>query len=397
MKIMRARRFPAMLAFLAAALLSGRAFGVEYRVEFEGTWNGSQVEGGSLPDDAHFTTLIGATHEAGSPLWVAGGLATVGIERVAELGSTGVLTDEIQAHIAAGDAGEQISVDGLSAFPSSTQSTFEIDEAHPNVTLISMIAPSPDWFVGVSDVSLRSGGAWLPSLTVDLHPYDAGTEEGSDFDLTNPRTDPHEPIGLVGGTPFVGNPVVGRVHFTFVPPFDCPAAPASGCVVADTGVLVISEKAAGKEKLKAVFAKLQSTVVSSDFGDPVEEYTAYKLCVFDGASALVGEYTVDRGGETCVGSPCFRALGPRGFRYKDKALVADGVGKMNLLGGPAGKGRITVVAKNKEGTMPTGVAAALLGTGGATAQFLARGAGCFEADLSVVKKSDGVSFKGVTP
>jgi hypothetical protein len=53
---------------------------------------------------------------------------------------------------------------------------------------------------------------------VDLHPYDAGTEEGSGFSLNNPATDPREPIALVNGSPFVGNPVIGRIHFTLLTP-----------------------------------------------------------------------------------------------------------------------------------------------------------------------------------
>lgn len=184
---------------------------------------------------------------------------------------------------------------------------------------------------------------------------------------------------------------------TPTPPFACPAAPAGGCVVAGKGVLVISEKAPGKEKLKAVLAKLQSSVAASDFGDPVGGSQAYKLCVYDGASALAGEYTVDQGGVTCDGNPCFSPVGTKGFKYKDKALVADGVGKMNLFGGDAGKGKIVVVGKGKEGTMPTGAAAALVTPGGAIAQLLVEDEACFEATVSVVKKSDGTLFKAVTP
>jgi hypothetical protein len=205
-------------ALAAIALLPRPVLAVEYMLVFEGLWNGTHNEGGALPDTAHLTTLIGATHDVGDPLWEPGGLASQGIENVAELGSTPVLAGEIQARITAGTAGEQITMPGINSFPSSTQSTFEIEVDHPNVTLISMVAPSPDWFVGVSDVSLRNGGSWVQSLTVDLHPYDAGTEEGSGFSLSNPATDPQEPIALIIGTPFVGSPVIGRLHFTLLTP-----------------------------------------------------------------------------------------------------------------------------------------------------------------------------------
>jgi hypothetical protein len=214
-------------------------FAVEYMLEFEGLWNGTHVEGGTLPGGAHFTTLIGATHDAGDPLWEAGGMATPGIEKVAELGSTPVLSIEIQARITAGSAGEEITASSINSFPTTTQSTFEIEVDDPNATLISMVAPSPDWFVGVSDVSLRSGDSWVQALTVDLHPYDAGTEEGSGFSLSNPATDPQEPITLINGSPFVGSPLIGRLHFTLLTPQVTPLPLLSSWAVLLLGGLMV--------------------------------------------------------------------------------------------------------------------------------------------------------------
>ena len=225
---MASRGLTAALAFAALSCLPGPLLAVEYMLEFEGVWNGTQVEGGTLPGGAHFTTLIGATHDAGDPLWESGGMATLGIERVAELGNTSALAGEIEARITAGTAGEQITVAGINSLPTTTQSTFEIEVDHPNVTLISMVAPSPDWFVGVSDVSLRNGGLWVESLSVDLHPYDAGTEQGSGFSLFNPATNPQEAITLIDGSPFIGSPVIARLHFTLLTPQAAPVPLLSG-------------------------------------------------------------------------------------------------------------------------------------------------------------------------
>ena len=219
------------MAFAAVMCWSAAVHAVEYMLEFEGIWDGAHVEGGTLPGSAHFTTLIGATHDAGDPLWAAGGMATTGIENVAEVGSTSVLSSEIQARIVAGTAGEQVTLAGISSFPITTQTTFEIEIDDPNVSLISMVAPSPDWFVGVSDLSLRSGNLWVTTLTVDLHPYDAGTEEGSGFSLSNPATIPQEPIALINGSPFVGSPVIGRLHFTLLTPQPSPVPLLSGWAI----------------------------------------------------------------------------------------------------------------------------------------------------------------------
>ena len=54
-----------------------------------------------------------------------------------------------------------------------------------------MIAPSPDWFVGVFGLSLLDAeGNWVEALTVNLYPWDAGTEGGDDFSFDNAATVP---------------------------------------------------------------------------------------------------------------------------------------------------------------------------------------------------------------
>ena len=48
-----------------------------------------------------------------------------------------------------------LSGDNLRGSPGSTQFEFEVSRDYPLVTLVTMVAPSPDWFVGVSALSLR--------------------------------------------------------------------------------------------------------------------------------------------------------------------------------------------------------------------------------------------------
>ena len=84
-----------------------------------------------------------------------------------------------------------------------------VDGNFPYLTLISMVAPSPDWFAGVSGLALRDGqGQWKQQIIVDLYPYDAGTEEGTGYSISNPETVPHQPIqSLTGVSPFSAQPV----------------------------------------------------------------------------------------------------------------------------------------------------------------------------------------------
>ena len=79
-----------------------------------------------------------------------------------------------------------------------------------------MVAPSPDWFIGVHDLSLREEGAWLPEVTRVLWPHDAGTEEGEGFTLSNPETPEPEPIrrlDTLSGSVFYNTPSLGTFAF----------------------------------------------------------------------------------------------------------------------------------------------------------------------------------------
>ena len=49
-----------------------------------------------------------------------------------------------------------------------------------------MVAPSPDWFVGVSGLPLFENGQWVEERRIDLVPWDAGTDSGTTFESRNP-------------------------------------------------------------------------------------------------------------------------------------------------------------------------------------------------------------------
>lgn len=184
---------------------------------------------------------------------------------------------------------------------------------------------------------------------------------------------------------------------TPTPVFECGAAPATGCIDAGKGVLLVNEKTAGKEKLKVVLKKLQPSVAASQFGDPVAGTTAYKICIYNAASQLKGEYTLSRAGDTCGAKPCWSAVSTKGYKYRDKSTVADGLLVMKLIGGDAGKGKTLAVGKNTASTLPTGVAAALQNETGATVQVLTSDAACFGMTLPQVKQADGLRFKAIGP
>ena len=184
-----------------------------YTVTFTGAWTAEATPGG-IPDGAHFSPLIGGVHNADVAFLEAGGKATPGIESMAERGRTATLTEEIQAAGA-----NALSVLRKESGPGATASdTFDavtVTADRPRITLLSMIAPSPDWFVGVFDLSLLDAeGNWIEALTVDLHPWDAGTEEGDDFSFDNAATTPHGTITSLQGTDRFSDAPIATMTFT---------------------------------------------------------------------------------------------------------------------------------------------------------------------------------------
>ncbi len=186
-----------------------------YRVSFDSTWSGS-THPQDFPPNPHFSGLIAATHGSNVGFWRMGEPASAGIEAMAELGSKFPLDQEAEAAIMAGTAQHLLSGDGIGRSPGSTSLEFEIGRDYPLVTLVSMIAPSPDWFVGVSALDLLENGDWAASMSVTLHAYDAGTDSGATYEAGNADTVPREPITQIGGAPLA---VSGRVApigtFTF--------------------------------------------------------------------------------------------------------------------------------------------------------------------------------------
>ena len=103
--------------------------------------------------------------------------------------------------------------------------TITVTRTYPLVTLLSMIGPSPDWFVGVSGLSLLdSSNQWRQNYQVNLFPYDAGTEDGTEFTLSNLATDPQGVITSIRGTGKFSNVRMARLTFTNQTPDPEPVA-----------------------------------------------------------------------------------------------------------------------------------------------------------------------------
>jgi len=187
-----------------------------YTVTFTATWSAA-THPVDYPSNPHFSALVGATHDTSVVFWANDELATAGIQDMAERGRTSPLSEEVDTAIIDGTARFKLIGDGIGISPGSVSLEITVSAEHPLITLVSMIAPSPDWFVGVAGLPLHDGESWADSVTVDLYGWDAGTDDGITYASANVPSNPHIPIyPLIDGMFKVGDVVPPLGTFTFV-------------------------------------------------------------------------------------------------------------------------------------------------------------------------------------
>ena len=137
-------------------------------------------------------------------------MATSGIQDVAEQGNNSQFMNEVN-NAKTNTNSDQWLQQGFSggALGTSTLYNLEISEDYPLLTLVSMIAPSPDWFIGVNSLSLLdASNDWKNSIEIDMFVYDSGTDSGTNYDSSNVVTTPQENISsLEGVSPFSNNKI----------------------------------------------------------------------------------------------------------------------------------------------------------------------------------------------
>lgn len=186
-----------------------------YKLTFNATWS-AQTHPTEFPASAHFSGLIGMTHNDTVMLFSKGELASEGIKNMAETGSKNPLETEIQTFISNGSGNVLISGAGVNSSPGEVSLEFDIASTHSLVSVVSMLAPSPDWFIAVSSVNLIENNEWV-NKTITVEIYDAGTDNGSTFLSPDFPSLPPFPIDNITTPPLAVNNVVaplGSITFT---------------------------------------------------------------------------------------------------------------------------------------------------------------------------------------
>lgn len=181
--------------------------------------------------------------------------------------------------------------------------------------------------------------------------------------------------------------------------------PSNLCFSAGKSIVKLKNNAdPAKRKLGWKWNKSVLPLGLGDLGDPVNGSTTYKLCVYDQAGGVpvfkLGA-TVGPGG-VCGTTQCWSALGSTGVGYKNSAGNADGITKLSLKSGDAGKSKVQVKGGGTFLPLPTPVS----GTQSFAQDpavivqlYSSSPANCWSStfDGSSTKANSGTQFKAVTP
>ncbi|HEX5034274.1 MAG TPA: spondin domain-containing protein [bacterium] len=178
---------------------------VVYKVSLTSQWTAQnfplEYPPAAIVGGPHFSGLIGASHGKGFQLYQEGKQPSPGLERLSEEGKHDPLNQEIQAAIAKGEAGFLFESGPLRDFSQNVETTLQVNDHNSMVSVVAMIAPSPDWFAGARDIPLKEQGQWVQSRQVTLYAYDSGGDEGQTYKAPDMDNQPKKPTHLAKDNP----------------------------------------------------------------------------------------------------------------------------------------------------------------------------------------------------
>jgi hypothetical protein len=194
-----------------------------YVVTFKGTWTEKshplEYPESGVFTGPHFSGLIGAAHGNGYSMFMEGKMPTAGLEKLSEEGKHSPLDQEIKDAMKAGKAGSLFETGPIKDFSKVEVTEVKVTDQYPMVSAVAMIAPSPDWFAGASNISLKEGGKWVQEKTVEMYAWDSGGDDGATYEASDVDVNPKKPTMKATTAHFVSNgktAPVGLLTFTLM-------------------------------------------------------------------------------------------------------------------------------------------------------------------------------------
>jgi hypothetical protein len=183
-----------------------------YEVTFDINWNNEDFSV-NYPSNPHFSKIIGWSHSSTSTFFNLETMASKGIKEMAELGATSALKEEITDKINDGEGYELVVGENLGSGVGKIIVEVNVNKENPSVTLSTMLAPSPDWYLAAVNINLLVNVEFVVEKIVTALMYDAGTDSGTDYISSNQITDPQQPITNLAYIPLSNGAVISTVEF----------------------------------------------------------------------------------------------------------------------------------------------------------------------------------------
>ena len=136
---------------------------------------------------------------------------------------------------------------------------------------------------------------------------------------------------------------------------NCPVLPSLGCVSESSATLQISSgNGPAQRKLRWKWRTGDTPVAVADLGTPLTT-TSYTLCLYDETAAVPAlkmQVVIAAAGSCGVG-PCWKALGSKGFSYKNGGGHEAGITRLLLKAGGAERARILIKGAGADLALPT--------------------------------------------
>jgi len=170
----------------------------QYNCKFENQWTRERHPTKFPRSAVHWTRQLLASHPSTYTMWKEGTLASLAVRQMAEGGGTTQLIRDLEDR-AGDDHDYEV---GYSKYGSVVDAIMQfanpltVTSANRYVSVIAKMAPSPDWFSGFHDFNAvnEEKGTWYSEFIIETYPYDAGTEDGDDYDVVNAPTIPPQPV-----------------------------------------------------------------------------------------------------------------------------------------------------------------------------------------------------------
>lgn len=192
---------------------------IRYRVEISLDWSAESFPL-DYPADAHFSPAVGIAHDSRYVLFRDGDTASSGLGLIATNGRSSVLEAELAEARRRGPVADVVIGKALDTGTGAIGFDIELSERHPQLSVVTMLAPSPDWFVGDAGIALHDEAGWIDHLVLPLWVWDAGVDDGPGYNSPDSPVQPRQSVRLSAAPSFLqwdGLKPIGRLTMSRIP------------------------------------------------------------------------------------------------------------------------------------------------------------------------------------